>query len=179
MPPDADRAADAAAAETKSAGAGKKRLKLLGIILGVMLAEGVGIFVLVGVTSAPPPATDAAELGQNPEEIIESMDVELALVECDAINRKSGQGVIAHIVLCARVAAADRQRAGKLIELRQSTIKDRVQMILRSADPQHLNEPNLDTIKRQIKFEVDKILDDEKLIHEILIPQFLQSRSTV
>ncbi len=36
-------------------------------------------------------------------------------------------------------------------------------MILRSADPHHLNEPGLDTIKRQVKSELDKILGDGEL----------------
>jgi len=57
-----------------------------------------------------------------------------------------------------RVAPENRDHVAQMVEKRQNTMKDRVQMILRSADPQHLNEPNLDTIKRQIKFELDKIL---------------------
>ena len=159
----------------------KKKLVTLGILGGIMLLEAVGIFVLVRMTSEPGPS-EAGEAAQDPGQLVEQMDAELALVNCEAINRKSGQSLVVHISLSVRVAAQNAEHAAKLIEKRQSTIKDRVQMILRSADPQHLNEPNLDTIKRQVRFELDKILGDavpgnEELILKVLIPQILQTRS--
>lgn len=157
----------------------KKKLFTVGIVLGIMLLEGVGVFVLVKMTTEAPAPSEAAELTEDPTQLLEKMDAELPLVDCDAINRKSGQSIVVHIALSVRVAAEDQERAAKLIGKRQSTTKDRVQMILRSADPQHLNEPNLDTIKRQVKFELDKVLGDEELIREVLITQILQSRSRV
>ena len=154
----------------------KRKLLTLGIVGAIMLLERVGIFVVVRMTRETPPS-EASELAQNPAELLDQMDAELALIECDAINRKSGQSIVVHISISVRVAAGDQEHAARLIEKRQDTFKDRVQMILRSAEPQHLNEPNLDTLKRQVKFEVDKILEDDKLILEVLIPQILQSRS--
>ena len=154
----------------------KRKLLTLGIVGAIMLLEGVGIFVMVRMTRETP-ASEAGEPAQNPAELLDQMDAELALVECDAINRKSGQSIVVHISISVRVTAGDQEHAARLIEKRQDTLKDRVQMILRSAEPQHLNEPNLDTLKRQVKFEVDKILEDDKLILEVLIPQILQSRS--
>ena len=163
-------------ADAPPASGGKKKLLTIGIVAGIMLVEGVGIFLAVRMT-AEPPVAEGAEAIQNPDELIKQMDVELPLVECDAINRKSGQGIIVHLASSVRVTADNEERVGKLIEKRQSTIKDRVQMVLRSADPQHLNEPTLDTLKRQIKHESDKILEDDALILEVLITQILQSRS--
>ena len=155
----------------------KKKILTVGIVVGIMLLEGVGVFVLVRMTSGPPEAAAGGEVVEDPNQVIEQMDAELPLADCDAINRKVGQSIVVHLSLSVRVAAPDADRAAKLIEKRQSTIKDRVQMILRSADPQHLNEPNLDTVKRQVKFELDKILEDDQLIQEVLIPQILQTRS--
>ena len=154
----------------------KRKLLTLAIVGAIMLLEGVGIFVVVRMTRETPPS-EAGEMAENPDQLLDQMDAELALVECDAINRKSGQSIVVHLSISVRVAAGDQDHAATLIERRQDTLKDRVQMILRSADPQHLNEPNLDTLKRQVKFEVDKILGDDKLVLEVLIPQILQSRS--
>ena len=144
----------------------KRKLLTLAIVGAIMLLEGVGIFVVVRMTRETPPS-EAAEMAENPDELLNQMDAELALVECDAINRKSGQSIVVHLSISARVAAGDQDHAATLIERRQDTLKDRVQMILRSAD----------TLKRQVKFEVDKILGDDKLVLEVLIPQILQSRS--
>ncbi|MCK4658343.1 MAG: hypothetical protein KAV82_02375 [Phycisphaerae bacterium] len=168
MSPDEAQTADS------SAGSFKKKLITLVIVLGVMLIEGAAIFVVVRMTGESPEDLQAAEL-ENREDLLKNMDAELPLGECDAINRKSGRSIVVHLVLYARVAADKQKNTLQLIEKRQSTIKDRVQMILRRADPQHLHEPNLDTIKRQIKFELDKILEDDELILEVLIPQILQT----
>jgi len=50
-----------------------------------------------------------------------------------------------------------------------------VTTVIRSADPKFLQEPGLETIRRQIKFELDKVLGDDKIIVDLLIPSLLQS----
>jgi flagellar basal body-associated protein FliL len=154
----------------------KRRLVVLAAILGVMLLEGVGVFVIMRMTGEPA-AGHAGEVAVDPAELLAKMDAEVSLGTCDAVNKKSGQSLVIHIVVSARVAADKLNHVTRLIERRESTIKDRIQMILRSADPQHLNEPNLDTLKRQLKFAMEDILGDEELILEVLIPQILQTRS--
>ncbi|MCP4593132.1 MAG: hypothetical protein GY842_20545 [bacterium] len=162
--------------EDAAPSSGKKKIITLGVVGGIMLLEGVGIFMLARMTGEPAPS-EAGEAMVDPLQLIEQMDVEVLLGECDAINRKSGDAVVVHLTLSGRVSADNVERVTQLIEKRQNTIRDRVQMILRSADPQHLNEPNLDTLKRQVKTEVDKILGEEELVLEVLIPQILQSRA--
>jgi len=163
-------------ADAPAATSGRKKLLTIGIVAGIMIVEAVGIFLAVRMTGEPPVA-EGAEAAKSSEDILAQMDVELPLVDCDAINRKSGQGIVVHLSSSVRVAASDQERITKLIEKRQSTIKDRVQMVLRSADPQHLNEPTLDTLKRQIQSEVGQVLEDDEVILEVLITQILQSRS--
>lgn len=164
-------------AAQSNSGSMRKRLITLGIVGAIMLLEGVGVVVAVKMTGHSPATGEAAQGVQDPAQRLEQMDAELGLVDCDAINRKSGHPVVVHVSLSVRVAPANQEHAGRLIAKRQDTLKDRVQMILRRADPQYLNEPNLDTIKRQIKHELDAILGDEELVLEVLIPQMLQSRS--
>jgi flagellar basal body-associated protein FliL len=66
-----------------------------------------------------------------------------------------------------------------LIDARKATIRDRLDTLLRNADPKYLNEPGLETLRRQIKFELDKVFKDEKLVDEILITKFLKSRANL
>lgn len=169
--------AEGLVAETPPPSGSKKKFLTIAVVAGIMLIEGVVVFLAVRMTAETPDQAAAAELVTDPSQLLDIMDAELPLVDCDAINRKSGQSIVVHISLSVRVSADDQEYAAKLVEKRQSTVKDRVQMILRSADPQHLNEPNLDTLKRQIQFELDKIFEDNELVLEVLITQILQTRS--
>ena len=43
--------------------------------------------------------------------------------------------------------------------------------IVRSAEPQYLQEDGLETIRRQIKFELERILGEDVKIVEVLVPE--------
>jgi flagellar basal body-associated protein FliL len=75
------------------------------------------------------------------------------------------------------VASADAERAKQIAEANKARINDRVNVVIRSAEPKDLNEPGLETIKRRLKHELARVMGDEQLIQEILIPEFLQSGS--
>ena len=62
---------------------------------------------------------------------------------------------------------------------RRARLEDAVNVVIRSADPNHLDEPELGTIKRRLKYEIDRIFGDETVIQEIVIPLLLQSRPGV
>jgi flagellar basal body-associated protein FliL len=170
---------DSAAQESTPAPTLKRKLILPLMVGGIMLVEGVVIFLLVRISSPEPPPAQAAAEGLTAEQQIEALDPEVSVAECDAINRASGQTVVVHIALSALVSPPNVDRAQKLIEKRKNTIQDRVQLVVRGADPKHLNEPGLETIRRQLKMELDKILGDDKLLNEILVPQILQTRSSL
>ena len=70
---------------------------------------------------------------------------------------------------------SDTEKAANLVKANQARINDRVNFIIRAAEPQHLKEPGLDTIKRKLKAELDRVLGEENLIKEVLVPDFLQS----
>ena len=63
----------------------------------------------------------------------------------------------------------------KVLEARESTILDRFNTVIRSADTKYLNEPGLDTIRRQFLFELEKVIGEEGVVLELLIPKFFQS----
>ncbi len=175
----ADEELEAPAGEPKP----KKKLFPILLIAGLMLVEGVVIFAAVKFLGGDPTAADAGEVqeGDGAEDAEpDSVDLaEITIAETDAFNSLSGRLYVYHIRVAAQVAKDDQDKTVKLIEEREATILDRINTVIRSADPKHLNEPGLETIRRQIKFELDKILQDDSLILELLVPKLLQTRASL
>ncbi len=158
----------------------KGRFKPIIIVALLMLVEGVAIFALMSMITAPPEASVAAEDDGTAQDLLHLADeAEVELCEVDAFNRKEGRLYVYHIQLSALVAVQDVETINRFVEVRSASISDRVQVVIRAADPQHLNDPSLETIKRQIKFELNNLLGSEELIRDILVAKLLQSRSNL
>jgi len=173
------------------------------VVVAVLMAvEGAGVFALVKWLSGSPSPTMAedhaaepaisAEHGESqsdhdghgdPSAKSEPMVSkpgelsEVALVDLRTINNETGKLIVIQIRVSVLVLATEFEKAQKLIESKKSRIEDKVNYVLRSADPKHLKERGLDTIKRRLKYELDMIFEEENLIREVLIPQMLQSGS--
>jgi len=151
------------------------------VVAGLMLLEGGGIFVAMkmfgsGAADVAAAQDDAPTGG--PGDDSASPDVaEVVIAVTDATNNVAGRLHVYHIEVSALVAAADKGQLEKLVQERESTIRDRINVVMRGADPKHLNEPGLETVRRQIKFELDKIFPEDSLILELLIPKLMQSRT--
>ncbi|MCH7700889.1 MAG: hypothetical protein IID37_04305 [Planctomycetes bacterium] len=162
----------------------KSRLITGLILLGVMGLEGVGIVVAMramggGAEDAVAQEGKAAEAGGSAGEGGLDDGVEMDVTELDAFNSLSGRLNVYHLKVCALVSGDQADTFAELVTARDNTIRDRIQTIIRRAEPDQLSEPGLTTLKRQIQFELGRILADETLIQEILIPQLLQSRATL
>lgn len=165
-----------------------KNIKTLIIVGGIMVAEAGLIFGVMKVVGASPADANAGEMGEAVAGEADSSDDqgegagavgEVLLVKTDAYNNRSGRLYIYHIQVSALVEAQHVSALEKLVEERQGTIEDRINTVIRGADPAHLNEPGLETLRRQIKFELDKVSGDPSLLLEVLIPKLLQSRSNL
>ena len=104
---------------------------------------------------------------------------EVEVAECRPSNKMSGKFITFHLRVSVLVAAADVEQVEKMVKAKRARLLDRINFVVRSADPRHLNEPNLETVKRRLKHEFDRIFGDEELIEAVLIPQMLQSGSGV
>jgi flagellar basal body-associated protein FliL len=115
------------------------------------------------------PGTDIAAGGK----AAEKEPVELPLVDFRAPNKQSGRTFLydVSIYLVTRQEYADRVK--DLISSREALIKDRVRTIIAQSDPDKLgggSEPGLETLRRQIKYQMDEIVGDG-LVDEVLIPR--------
>ncbi len=169
--------------ETKEKGPKKSKLPLM-IVMGLMLGEGAAIFMVAKIMFGPSPLDPvaAAEVADDAEGDTEEVDAapvdqtaEVDVADCRPSNKASGRLLIYRLRVSALIRAEDAEKVKALVESNESRIQDRVNFVIRSAEPHHLEEPGLETIKRRMKRELDGILGDEQLILEILIPELLQA----
>lgn len=158
----------------------KSRLVPAFILLGVMGLEGVGIVMAMRILGSSPDVSLAEDdAGSGGALGGHRSHVEMDIAELDAFNSLSGRLNVYHIKVSALVEASKQELFAELIAARRNTISDRIQTIIRGAEPQQLSEAGLNILKRQIMFEIGRILGDESLVKELLIPQLLQSRSSL
>lgn len=161
---------------------GKSRTIPILIVAFLMGAEGVGVFFLAKAISPDPASAFAggAEIGEQGTGTTDEDEVaEVELVECRPSNMMAGKLVTFHIRVSALVASADLDRAESLARAKRARLEDGVNTVIRSAELKHFNEPGLETIRRRLKHEFDKIFGDDQLVKGVLIPQLLQSSSGV
>ena len=153
----------------------KNKLVPILVISLLMIGEGVGIFFLIKSVNPDPAKTIAhnGDLGLGAFQGDSMAEVEL--VECRPSNRMAGKLVTFHIRVSGLVTSEDHERATELVEAKKARLEDGVNIVIRSAEPKHLNEPGLETIKRRLKYEIGRIFGDDELIKDVLLPQILQS----
>ncbi len=142
----------------------------IALLMGI---EGVGVFYLTDALSGEPEAS-LAGAGAEKASPEDTEPVEIPLADCRPTNSQRGKLVTLHVRVTALVSASDLKRAKEMVEARQARIEDRVNRVIRSAEPKHLDEPGLETIRRRLKYEFDGIFGDEQLIKEVLIPHWLR-----
>ena len=155
---------------------GSRKLQFLIIVL-LMIGEGIGIFVLASSFDDGPAQASAAGLPSDEGLGMVGEDelAEVEVAESRPCNRMSGRLVNYHLRVSVLVAAGRVEQTEKMAKAKRARLLDRVNFVVRSADPKHLDEPGLQTIKRRFKQEFDSIFGGEGLIKEVVIPEILQS----
>ena len=172
-------------AHDKNAGGGifTKLPVLLG---GVMLIEAVVLFAgfkflgagakpaqgaeIVGSANAAGPTTAPSDSKDT---------VELKVADFRAPNKQSGRMFVYDVSIYAVVKTASADQVKQIITDREALIQDRVRTIIAQSDPDKLgggSEPGLETLRRQIKFQLDEIVGDG-LIDEVLVPRCMPFRT--
>jgi len=168
-------------AEASAPRRSKGRLVQVAVVAALMLGEGAAIF-LVTRALQPTPAPALAAGGPTPPAQTTAswakwQEVELA--ECKPSNSQLGKLVTYQIRVSALVAAEQVEHVRELVKVKEARIHDRVNYVIRSADPRHLEEPGLETIKRRLRHELDDVFAEKELLKDILVPELLQSRPGV
>lgn len=168
--------ADAPVAQLQHKPPKKGKLVSLLVIGTLMAGEGVGVFFLANALGPDPAPSLGLEGDLGFEDGSRAEDyAELEIAECRPSNRMAGRFINFHIRVSALVSSEDLDRAEKAVRSKRARLEDGVNTVIRSANPKQFHEPDYLTIKRRLKREFDRILHDDQLIKEVVIPHLLQS----
>jgi flagellar basal body-associated protein FliL len=177
----------------KAGGMGALLTKLPVILGGVMLLEAVVLFAgFKFLASGAPKAalgadlvdTTQASMGEDGKPVAgappdKNARVEINLIEFKALNKLSGHSFLYDVSIDVTARAEIEERVKSAIKDHDGLIKDRVRTIIAELDPEKLggaSEPGLETLKRQIKFQLDQMLG-EGLVEEVLVPRCIPIRT--
>ena len=168
--PDQEKKPEAAGGEAQDGGKNKKSIVTFGIFGGVMLVEGLAIFFCMRFLGSSPDPTIALEQLNVPasQPWTESHEIEVARLRVQ--NVTESRTTIYNVTVAVLVHQSNAEDVQTFLEARKNTIDDALGRIIRSTDNKHLTEPGLETLKRQFKYELDKLIGSEDMIEEVLIP---------
>jgi flagellar basal body-associated protein FliL len=99
--------------------------------------------------------------------------MEIEVADSRLHNVRSGRSMIVRIKVSVLVMSQKADQMKSMIEQRKARLHERVCSVVRNAEPKLLDEPGLETLKRQLKFELTQVVGDSELIREVLIPELL------
>jgi flagellar basal body-associated protein FliL len=147
-------------------------MKTMGLFGGVMIVEGLAIFMAMKFFAPEPDPTMGMdqELTQATQPALLTKELELARVR---VQNRNGAKTILYSVTANIVIPSEREpKVLTFLDNHRAAINDMLSQIIRAAEEKHLNEYGLETLKRLIRFEVNKMLGDEDTIERVLISEF-------
>ena len=171
--------APAAKAEEKKKGGGflTKTPVLLGGVMVIEAAALIGGFKIFG---GKPQSAEAALVTPNPAaDAAKKKTIEVPVVDFKALNRSNGHTFLFDISIVAVTKADNEQKVTDTFKDSKALIEDRLRTIIAESDPEKLSggtEPGLETLRRQVKYQLDRILGDG-VIDEVLVPRCIPYRT--
>lgn len=161
------------------------------VMLGaVMILEAVVLFAgFKFLGSGPQPVAGAELLLKQPENgkadsgdartTDPAKQVEINVVDIKAPNKVSGRTLLVDVSIWMVVNRDFETQAKDVVKAREALIRDRIRTIIAQSDPAKLDggaEPGLETLRRQVKYQLDEILG-EGIVDEVLVPRCIPMRT--
>lgn len=163
-------AKEAAASVQEQKPKGKLGLKTILLIAAVFLMEAGTITVFKVMGNGPGKVGATSPI----EETVQSSNQDMAevmLAEDFRVSKFVGTKaqIMVTMSVSAKVSKDQQAQLQDLVTSHSTEILDTVRVLVSSADPEHIKDPQTEVIKREIKTGVEKIIG-EGLIEEILLP---------
>jgi flagellar basal body-associated protein FliL len=183
--------AAAPAADNAAAAKGGGFAAMLGktpvILGGVMLVEALVLFIGFRIISGGAKSASADLTADLKKDVVDDkastiekgQSVEIQLLDSKFPNKLSGRAFLYDVSIALSVKSEYAEKVKKAISDHDSLIKDRVSTIIAQLDPEKLgggSEPGLETLRRQVKYQLDEIIGDG-MIDEVLVPKCLSFRT--
>ncbi len=151
------------------------------IVVGVMVVEAAGFLGAMKMFGTGPSET----YGANSEHYVPGSDPTTQPVTAEVnvlrkaklANNKSGRAHIYDMDITVVVAADRKKEMEKLVDERGGEIGDRIGMIVRSADPRVLEDPEFQSLKMKFREAFAQISGDSSLVLRVLIPRSVKMRA--
>jgi flagellar basal body-associated protein FliL len=152
---------------------------------GVMVIEAVVLFAGFKILGSKPQAAPGAEMSTTEGDkdgkgkAGDKKTTEIQVVDFKALNRANGRSILYSISIFVVTKADHEDTVKDKFKDNKALIEDRVRTIIAESDPEKLDgasEPGLETLRRQVKYQLDGILGDG-VIDEVLVPQCIPFRT--
>jgi len=156
-----------------------KLVLIIGLVALIITAQAVITYLLIpkaAATPKDPAAGDKQAAGASGAPVEEVPDVrvansaEVSLGDFNCTNSTAAPGVVIHVDF-KLYAVTTSQQASQLeqqVKSHQARVRQIVNKIVRSSSLEDLNDPNLGTIKRLVREEINRLLQ-KSLISEVVI----------
>jgi flagellar basal body-associated protein FliL len=149
----------------------KKSVVVIGVFGGIMIIEGLAIFMCMKFLGSEPDPTQGLQgLQPTTQPWKESQEIEVAALR--VLNSNGHRTLLYNVRVVVRVHHSNQKKMDVFLKNRKSTIEDAMSRVVRSAEERHLAEPGLETLRRQLRYELDSLLGDDTIIEQVLIPGF-------
>lgn len=149
----------------------KKRklpIKSMLILMGIMLLEG-GIFVAWMAFAKPA----SANAGQDDTAAVPTQRYqttsEIDIIQCRVPNSVQGRTTLYEIEIKIVCAKEKKTLVETIRTEREGALRDALFSVVAAADPAELQEPDRETLKRQIRVVLDEFFGED-VIEEVLVP---------
>ena len=166
---------------TQQAPKGGLPMMTLAVVGGALLLQ-IGVIAAVFFLAGGPAPVQAQ--GAVPDELANAnKPVEVLLVKGKFQNTKTGRTYFYDTEIYVVVKRKHQEQVTGYIDSMTAQISEDTSIIFRRAEPSHLLEPTLNTLKRMLKASVDEKFgrDEEGLpiVEKVLITKFSQYRADV
>jgi len=152
----------------------KPPIKMIGIVAGLMAAEGAGVYLFVGMTGSHPKSAEAKVEGALEQAAQEAVEIEL--VDEKFQNMQTGHVWVWDVAIAIKAKQRNAKYIGEQLEKRAAEISEAISQIFRRAQHSQLIEPELTTINRQIAAYLDTIIKPDDTtgasrVERVIIPK--------
>lgn len=160
----------------------KRKMLIMGVVLvGIMLLEGIGVFVAMKMFGSKPADAQAALKDDQPGEDSEEpkLSKELLVEEIEAPNTLSNRSYLVQMTVQASVAENEFEQVELAFEANRARIRDRLEQVIRAADPDMLSlsqaakpDVELKGIRSRFKTILEEVCG-ENTIEEVIITRYM------
>ncbi len=152
----------------------KSPILMIGIVAGLMVLEGVGVFLFVSMTGGAAGANAAGLEGLDEQsgELVE----EVELIKGRFQNLSTGRVWDWQVEAFLKVRSKNVPHVEKVLERRKAEIQEGLSLIFRRAQHAQLREPGLNSISRQVEAYILEVFgtdpsDGSPYVERVLIPK--------